>query len=207
MEVPCSRKALAGSTSRDSIVLADGRHVTVRPITPASKPLIAAAMTRLSPESIRRRFFAPRRELSEQDLHRLTAMDGWNQYALGACASGADGTLEGIAVARFARTSPDSRTAEIAITVVDAFQGRGIGKALVARLANAAAARGIRTLHAIVMPDNMPIIALLQRYAPWSRWRRDGDNLMAVIPLTSGAFERAVPDFLAGGRAVKAPAG
>jgi RimJ/RimL family protein N-acetyltransferase len=170
-------------SAEDSIALADGRALAVRPITPASKPLIAAAMTRLSPESIRRRFFAPRRELTELELHRLTAMDGWNQYALGVCARGADGALEGIGVARFARTAADPRTAEIAITIVDAFQGRGIGKALVARLADAATTRGIRQLHAIVLPDNTAIIALLQRYAPWARWRHDGDNLMAVIPL------------------------
>ena len=167
----------------ESIVLADGSRFVVRAITPASKPVIAAAMTRLSPQSIRRRFFAPRRELSELELQRLTAMDGWNQYALGLCTRGAGGALEGVGVARFARTVPDSSSAEIAITVVDAFQGRGIGRALVARLVDAATARGIRTLHAIVMPDNLPIIALLQRYAPWARWRRDGDNLMAVIPL------------------------
>ena len=179
-------EARSRQPSGDSIVLADGRRLAVRPITPASKPLIVAAMTRLSPESIRRRFFAPRRELSELEIHRLTAMDGWNQYALGACARGTDGMFEGIAVARFARTSADSRTAEMAITVVDAFQGRGIGKALVARLVDAASARGIRTLQAIVLPDNAAIIGLLQRYAPWARWRRDGDNLMAVVPLREG---------------------
>jgi hypothetical protein len=137
----------------ESIVLADGRHVAVRPVTPASKPLIAAAMTRLSPQSIRRRFFAPRRELSELELHRLTAMDGWNQFALGACTRAIDGTLQ------------------------------GIGKGLVAQLAATAAVRGIRTLQAIVLPDNAAIIGLLQRYAPWARWRRDGDDLIAVIPL------------------------
>jgi acetyltransferase len=167
----------------ESIVLADGRHVAVRPVTPASKPLIAAAMTRLSPQSIRRRFFAPRRELSELELHRLTAMDGWNQFALGACTRAIDGTLQGIGVARFARTPADATTAEIAITVVDAWQGRGIGKGLVAQLAATAAVRGIRTLQAIVLPDNAAIIGLLQRYAPWARWRRDGDDLIAVIPL------------------------
>jgi len=169
----------------DPLVLADGSRLTVLPITPASKPLIATAMTRLSPESIRRRFFAPRRELSELDLHRLTAMDGWNQYALGACARRANGTPEGVGVARFARITADSNIAEMAITVVDAFQGRGVGKALVGRLVNAATARGVRTLHAIVLPDNRAIIALLQRYAPWAHWRHDGDNLMAVIPLPS----------------------
>ena len=176
-------QALSLPAAPEAIALADGRQLTVRPLTPASKPLIAAAMTRLSPESIRRRFFAPRRELSELELHRLTAMDGWNQYARGACARGADGTLEGIGVARFARISESSTTAELAITVVDAWQGRGIGRALVGRLANAATLRGIRELHAIVLPDNAAIIGLLQRLAPWARWRRDGDNLMAVIPL------------------------
>src|SRR5206468_9187040 len=108
----------------ESIVLADGSRLVVRAITPASKPVIAAAMTRLSPQSIRRRFFAPRRELSELEPQRLTAMDGWNQYALGVCTRGTDGALEGVGVARFARTVSDSSSAEIAITVVDAFQGR-----------------------------------------------------------------------------------
>ena len=144
----------------------------MRAITPASKPVIASAMTRLSPESIRRRFFAPRRELSEAELHRLTALDGWNQYALGACTRSDDGTLEGVGVARFARTAQNSSTAELAITVVDAFQGRGVGKALIARLVDAAAARGIRTLHAIVLPDNAAIIGLLQRHAPWESEHR-----------------------------------
>ena len=166
-----------------SIALPGGSRLAVRAITPASKPLIAAAMTRLSPASIRRRFLAPRRELSELDLHRLTALDGWNQYALGVCDRAGDGTLEGVGVARFARTSEDSKTAEIAITIVDAYQGRGIGKALLAQLANAATTRGIRTLQAIILPDNAAIIGLLQRFAPWARWRRDGENLMAVIPL------------------------
>jgi RimJ/RimL family protein N-acetyltransferase len=167
----------------DFITLSDGRELAVRPITPASKPVIAAAMARMSPQSIRRRFFAPRRELSEAELHRLTALDGWNQYALGACTRGEGGTVEGVGVARFARTPEASPTAELAITVIDAFQGLGVGKALIARLFDAATARGIRTLHAIVLPDNEAIIALLQRHAPWARWRRHDENLMAVIPL------------------------
>ena len=139
-------QAMTRPVVAESIVLADGRHVTVRPVTPASKPLIAAAMTRLSPESIRRRFFAPRRELSEVELHRLTAMDGWNQYALGACTRAIDGTLQGIGVARFARTPRTRRPPKSRSRVVDAWHGHGIGKGLVAQLVDAAAARGIRTL-------------------------------------------------------------
>ena len=166
-------------------VLPDGRPVAFVPITPMSKPVIAAAMTRMSPESIRRRFLAPRRELSDQELDRLTALDGWHQYAIGACTAGADGKLEGLGVARFARTAGDETTAEIAITVVDAYQGLGIGAALIARLADAAKVRGVRRLQAIMLPDNTPVIGLLQRYAPAARWRRDGANLVATIPLAA----------------------
>ena len=50
-------KLLPNPGAKDTIALPDGRVLAVRPVTPASKPLIAAAMTRLSPESIRRRFF------------------------------------------------------------------------------------------------------------------------------------------------------
>jgi RimJ/RimL family protein N-acetyltransferase len=145
--------------------------------------VIAAAVARLSPESLRRRFHAPRRELSELELDRLTALDGWNRHALGVCAPDAAGALEGVAVARYARTAPDSATAEIAITVVDAMQGRGIGKALVTLLADAAIACGIRRLEATVLPDNAPVIALVRGLAPWARWRYDDEGLVAEIPL------------------------
>jgi GNAT superfamily N-acetyltransferase len=174
---------LAPARMPGGLLLEGGLRLTVQPITPASKPMIAAAMARLSPESIRRRFHAPRRELSEAELHRLTSLDGWNHYALGACTSGAGGTAEGVAVARFARTEPGGESAEVAITVVDALHGRGIGRALLQQIVEAARARGVRRLHAAVLPDNAPVIALLRRLAPWARWRRDGYQLVADIPL------------------------
>lgn len=177
------KRASPPSSATDALVLGDGTRLAVGPVTPASKPLIAEAMTRLSPESIRRRFFAPRRELSDAELNKLTALDGWNEFALGASRSGTDGFPEGVAVARFARIAPDADTAEIAITVVDAMQQRGIGKALLGRLADAARARGIRRLRAIVLPDNAPMIGLLRGFAPRARWRREGGNLVTDFPL------------------------
>ena len=169
----------------DALILPDGGAFLVRPITPASKSLIASAMRRLSAESIRRRFFAPRRELSDLELHRLTALDGWNQYALGACARGPDGTLEGVGVARFARLDEDRRTAEIAVTVVDAYQSRGIGSALLARLIAVATTRGIRRLQALSLPDNAPVQRLLRRFAPAARWRDEGDHLAMEFALAA----------------------
>ena len=172
----------------ESLLLRDGRYSRLRAITPASKPLLAAAIRRMSPESLRRRFFSPRRELSEIELERLTAMDGWNRYALGLCTTAADGTLEGIGVARFARLPDDPRAAEIAITVVDAYQGQGLGKALLARLFAAAMTRGIEGLQAIVLPDNAPIFSLFAKYVPQAHWRHTGDHFAADIPLLVSAM-------------------
>lgn len=172
----------------ESVALADGRLLTLKAITPAAKSVLAAAIRRLSLESSRRRFFTPRRELSDLELDRLTAMDGWNRYAVGLCRKSADGGTEGIGVARYARLADDSRAAEIAITVIDDFQGQGLGKALLARLFAAAMTRGVERLQAVVLPDNTPMLELFRKYAPAARSRHTGDHLTIDIPLPVSAL-------------------
>jgi len=175
---------------REQVTLADGRVVSLQPITAAAKPLIVAAMGKLSPLSSRRRFFTPRIRLSEDELVQLTDNDGVRHYAVGACRRAVDGTLEGLGIAHYVRDE-DPRTAEIAITVIDDFQGIGLGKALLARLAAAAFAHGIDRLRAIVMPDNDPVLRLFHKWAPGSRVWREGDHLAADIPLAPPAFVAA----------------
>ena len=116
--------------TNDVLTLANGYRAVVSPVTPASKPLIAAAMSRLSLESSRRRFLTPRLSLSERELDALTSVDGLRHYAFGICGHRADGTVEGIATARFVRTMDDPRVAEIALTVIDDFQGQGLGRTI-----------------------------------------------------------------------------
>jgi ribosomal protein S18 acetylase RimI-like enzyme len=174
-----------------SLVLGNGYRATIRPITAASRPLIETAMTRLSPESSRRRFFTPRFRLSERELIHLTSPDGVRHFAVGVCGRNADGTLEGIAAARFVRTDDNPAVAEIALTVIDAFQGMGIGKTLLAHLIAAATARGIDRLRALMTPDNTPVLRMLRRYAPSSRFAYDGEILTADIPLSGLPLARA----------------
>jgi len=65
------------STKPDErITVRDGRVAYLRPITPAARPLIKAAMKKLSPETSRRRFFTVRHELSEAELDGMTNLDG-----------------------------------------------------------------------------------------------------------------------------------
>src|SRR5438874_6698085 len=114
----------------ETLRLANGYVASIGGITPAERPVMEAAMLRLSPESSRRRFFTPRFRLSERELTFLTSPDGIRHYALGVSGRADDGSVEGIATARFVRLKEEPSTAEIALTVIDPFQRMGIGKAL-----------------------------------------------------------------------------
>lgn len=164
--------------------------ITFAPITPAAKSLIQAAMRRLSPESSRRRFFTVRRQLSERELARFTELDGWDRFAIGALAHARGAPVEGIGVARFARLADRGDVAEAAVVVVDAWQGRGIGKLLLRALARAAFARGIVRLRGVVLPDNQPMLGLLSRHAPGLA-RADARDLVDVEVRLDGAGEDA----------------
>jgi GNAT superfamily N-acetyltransferase len=153
--------------------------ITFAPITPAARSLMQAAMGRLSAESSRRRFFTVRRQLSDRELTRFTELDGWDRYAIGALAHAPGAPVEGIGVARFARLAERGDEAEAAVVVVDAWQGRGIGKRLLRALASAALARGIVRLRGDVLPDKRPMLELLSRHAP-ALSRADAGELVDV---------------------------
>lgn len=150
----------------DSTVLPGMGSVEFGAISPGDQALIQTAVGKMSPETSRRRFFTVRHRLSDLELHRLTDMDGWDRFAIGAAVRREDGSIEGVGVARFHRLVGQPHAAEIALVVVDEFQRKGIGKRLLESLALAARKRGIRCLRGLVMRDNAPMLDLLSRHAP-----------------------------------------
>src|SRR6266496_471383 len=128
-------------------VLRDGSAVLIRPIQPADAPLLADGFARLSLKSRQQRFLTPKQELSPAELRYLTDIDHHEHEALGAV-SRADG--RGVGIARYVRRAEDPQTAEIAVTVVDDWQGRGLGAELLARLSDRARQEGICRLTALV---------------------------------------------------------
>jgi len=163
--------------------LADGRSLAFGPVTAASRGIIERTMRRLSPETSRRRFFTVRYQLSERELDELTLMDGVRRYAVGASVATQAGGVDGVGVARYARDADDPRVAELALLVVDAYQGRGVGRTLLARLATAALERGIRCFRGLVLVDNDPMLRLLREYAPDMVLRRTDDYYRVEVPL------------------------
>jgi len=134
-------------------LLKDGHRVLIRAIEPRDKAELAAGLTKLSDLTVRRRFLAPKTHFTRAELRYLTEVDGHDHAAFVAEVRD-DQPGRGAAVARWVRLADDPETAEAAIVVADALQGKGLGSLLAERLAQTAAREGIRRFTATMLSDN-----------------------------------------------------
>ena len=134
----------------------------IRPIRPDDKGLLADGLRRLSPQSAQRRFLTPKRSFSRTELRYLTEVDGRDHVAL-AVEYPADPVRRLIAVARFVRLRDDPEAADVAFTVADDWQGRGLGSLLGEKLAARARLLGIRRFTATMASDNVPARRLMAK--------------------------------------------
>lgn len=140
-----------------------GREVLIRPIEAADGPALTAAYEQLSDESKYRRFLAAKPHLSRRDVAYLTRIDGEKHLALVAMSTESPEDI--IGVVRFVRLPEDPDTAEFAIVIGDPYQREGLGSALMARLAEAAAEHGVKRLRGTMLADNIGAHKLTQRLA------------------------------------------
>jgi RimJ/RimL family protein N-acetyltransferase len=142
--------------------LPDGAPVLIRPIRPDDKGMLADGLRRLSPESAQRRFLTPKRSFSRAELRYLTEVDGRDHVALVAEPFGhTERRL--IAVARFVRLNDDPEAADVAFTVADEWQNRGLGSMLGELIADEARGLGIRRFTATMASDNVPAHRLMAK--------------------------------------------
>jgi RimJ/RimL family protein N-acetyltransferase len=136
--------------------LDDGTPVEFRPILPADTARLERMFYRLSPKTLYRRFFTPVARPQAAMLRWLCHLDYRDRLAIVVVISD-----EIVAVARYDRLdNPDE--AEVAVTVEDAWQKRGLATRLLWRLTAAARERGIRTFIAGVQGENRPMMGLLR---------------------------------------------
>jgi RimJ/RimL family protein N-acetyltransferase len=176
------RAGRAGPAAGRRVVLRDGSKVVIRQVGSADAPLLADGFAQLSPESRRLRFLRRKDELSAAELRYFTDVDHHDHEALGALDQAGG---RGVGIARYVRDADDPHAAEIAVTVVDAWQGRGLGTELLAQLSGRARAEGIRRFTALVSADNAAMIALLRRLCADPVHREHG-TVEWEIPLAPG---------------------
>src|SRR5262245_12505340 len=147
------------------VVLADGGTVRVRPINEKDEAGLLELYEALSDESLYLRFFSPVPRPTAAQLERITKIDHRDHMAL--VAELGDSLL---AVARYDRVEPDSNEAEVAFTVRDDQQGRGLGTLLLEHLAVVARANGIDVFSADTLPVNAKMLNVF-RDAGWESER------------------------------------
>jgi ribosomal protein S18 acetylase RimI-like enzyme len=137
--------------------LPDGTAVRLRPVTPDDRPLIEQGFARLSPRARYHRFLVSSEHLSARQLAYLSEVDHQDHVAWGVI----DGD-DAVAVGRWVRLANDPTAADVAVTVIDSHQRRGIGRLLLGVLAVSARSRGVRTLHFDVLAENAAMNGLLR---------------------------------------------
>lgn len=162
--------------AQDMETLIDG--LVIRPLRADDADGLRDLFFRLSAHSVYMRFFQPVREPSEPFLHHLADVDHHDREALAAVD---DEKIVG--VARFDRSAEDPSRAEIAILVEDAWQGRGLGKALLRLLTRRAADEGIETFTASVLGENQRMLALTRNLTRPRRTTIDHGEWNLEIPV------------------------
>lgn len=146
-----------------TVVLPDSTPVVLRPLTPVDRRLYLAGFERLSPESRLKRFLGPKPSLTEREIQYFTDVDHHDHEAIIAIIGG-----QGVGVARYVRDHDDTARADVAVAVIDEWQRRGVGSALLRRLVQRAAEEGIARLSADMLWTNRAIFATLRRlHASW----------------------------------------
>jgi acetyltransferase len=164
--------------------LHNGTEVTIRPIRPEDKPLLAAAVERLSPRTARLRFLAPKTRLTLAEQRYLTEIDFVDHYALVAILAD-DDPRPLVGVGRWVRDADDPQAAEIALLVSDRFQRQGLGIALGKALKDAARARGIRRFTGVTLAENEAALRLLAHLSNSLRTRVEGATYELVADLAA----------------------
>lgn len=139
-----------------SVTLRDGSIAELRPIRPDDRVLLAEGLSQMSIESRFARFGTGVDHLTKAELDYLTNVDQVGHVAWGAVI---DEVPAG--VGRYVRLS-DHVCADIALTVVDQFQRRGLGRVLFEALVASARANDVDELCFAVQPFNEPVRRILE---------------------------------------------
>jgi acetyltransferase len=134
--------------------------VTLRPLRPEDRDIESAFVRGLSPETRHNRLLGGAVAITREYIERLVSVDYSRDMALAATAMLGGETLLG--VARYV-LDKNNESAEFAIVVADSWQGRGIGKRLLAQLIDVARRRGLKRLYGDILGTNRPMLELVRK--------------------------------------------
>jgi GNAT superfamily N-acetyltransferase len=142
------------------IALRDGSPIRIRRLRRSDDELMSRGFRRLSSDSRYRRFLEPMPKLPASMVRYLTEIDHHDHEAMVAVDERCN---EGVGVARYVRDPARPDAAELAVTVIDDWQGRGVGTLLTEAISMRAREEGITTFTALMLADNQEMMDLLRQ--------------------------------------------
>ncbi len=143
----------------ETIRLANGREVLVRPIRPEDAIPLRAGFALLQPDEVRQRFLYPMKEMSQDQADRLTRPNTRREFALVVAEPLPAGEALIGAVARIV-VDDEGDAGEFAILVSHYINGMGLGRHLMRRLVRWAKGRKLERVYGDVLESNQPMQAL-----------------------------------------------
>jgi acetyltransferase len=164
----------------------DGGHVTIRPIRPEDEPLMVRFHETLSERSVYLRYFHLmnlEQRVTHERLTRICFIDYDREMALVAVRRNPEtGESEILGVGRLMKIH-GTREAEIAVLISDNWQGRGLGKELLARLLVVASDDKLAHVVADILPDNRGVMRILEKLGFSLKHSLDDDVIHAEFKL------------------------
>jgi protein lysine acetyltransferase len=167
------RQRLAAFITPIPIGIRDGTDLLLRPVLPGDRERTVHGHVHFSSETLYRRFMSAR--LPNQALMHYLAEVDYVDHFVWVVTDGSDP----VADARFVRDQNDPTAAEIAFTVADAYQGRGIGSFLIGALSIAAKVDGVERFSARMLSENVPMRAIMDHYG--AVWQREDVGVITTV--------------------------
>jgi RimJ/RimL family protein N-acetyltransferase len=162
--------------------LRNGVAVTIRALRPDDRERVATAVRQLDRESVYRRLFSYRKELTDAGLDRIMAFDPERDVVL-VVTTGAGGDEVVIGSGRYIAADGNESVAEIAFVVDEAFRGLGVASRLLRHLVGFARDHGIVALEADVLAGNKAMLDVLSRSGLPMRTRPEGGTVHVTLSL------------------------
>ena len=156
---------------------AGGERLTIRPIRPEDAAAHAAFFSRLPPQDVRYRFFSAMRELSAEQIMRLTQVDYDREIAFVAVR---EATGETVGVSRLV-CEPGRSTGEFAVVVQPDVKGRRLAAHLMQRLIDWAQASGMTEVTGQILADNQPMLKFVRGLGFAVRRSLDEDGVVEAV--------------------------
>jgi CRP-like cAMP-binding protein len=168
------RQRLAAFLTPIPVRTRDGADLLLRPVLPGDSARTLQGHIRFSSDTLYRRFMSARVP-SPALMDYLAEVDYVDHFVWVIT------DLQGnpVADARFVRDNKDPTTAEVAFTVADEYQRRGVGSLLIAALSVAARVAGVEKFSGRMLADNVGMRTLMDHYGAF--WERDDVGVVTTV--------------------------